>query len=84
MVSISTSVAFAPGVLQLPFESLADALSIVGTLILLLLLVAFAGTLYRSVQGDGIRWPGETDSENDGVSRHPPADNDDDDEWKFY
>jgi len=78
------SIAFGPRVLQLPFESLADAVSIAGTLILLLLLVAFASTLYRSLQGDGIRWPGDTDEESDGVSRHPPADGDDEDEWKFY
>ncbi|WP_144905381.1 hypothetical protein [Halobellus captivus] len=71
-------------VLQFPFESLPDLVSIAGTLVLLLLVAAFAGFLYRSVRGDGIEWPDETDTEGDELRRRPPSDDDDDDEWKFY
>ncbi|WP_049986012.1 hypothetical protein [Halobellus rufus] len=70
-------------ILQFPFESLPDLVSIAGTLVLLLLLVAFAGVLYRSVRGDGIQWPDDVEQDDDGVSRRPPGD-DEEDEWKFY
>lgn len=70
-------------VLQLPWESLADLVGIAGTLVLALLLVAFAGVLYRSLQGDGIQWPDDVDADDDSVTRRPPSD-DDDEDWKYY
>ena len=73
--------------LQLPFESLGDLVTIAGTLLLLVMLVALGGFLYQSLSGEGIRWPDEIDEENDeeteGVTRRPPSD-DDEDEWKYY
>jgi len=69
--------------LQLPFESLKGAVNLAGTVILLVMLVALGGFIYRSLQDDGISWPDETDSETDGVQRRPPSE-EDDDEWKYY
>jgi hypothetical protein len=69
--------------LQLPFESLEGAVNIAGAVILLVMLVALGGFVYRSLQDDGIRWPDETDSETEGVQRRPPSE-EDDDEWKYY
>ncbi|GGN94587.1 MULTISPECIES: hypothetical protein [Haloarcula] len=72
--------------LQLPFDSgfveiAAQLVGAVGALVLLLLLVAFGGFAYKSLAGDGIRWPDETEEaeEEDGVTRGS-----DEDDWKFY
>ncbi|WP_336023706.1 hypothetical protein [Halobellus salinisoli] len=82
MASTPPLAGVAPRALQLPFESLADLVSLAGTLVLLLLLVAFVGFLYRSVRGEGIQWPDDIESDDDEVSRRPP--DEDDDEWKYY
>lgn len=58
------------------FESLAGAVALAGAIVLALLVVALGAFVYRSVAGDGIRWPDETDDE--GVRRA-----DGDDEWKY-
>jgi hypothetical protein len=62
-------------------ESISQAAAIAGTLVLLLLLVGLGGFAYKSLRGDGVRWPDEMDEagETDGVSRGG-----DDDEWEFY
>ena len=70
--------------LQLPFESLGDLVTIAGTVLLVVMLVAFGGFLYQSLSGDGIRWPDETDEDTDGVTRRPSSDDDDEEEWKYY
>lgn len=52
------------------------------TLVLILLLVAFGGFVYRSVTGDGIPWPDEESdetAEDEGVERGRR-----DDEWEYY
>jgi hypothetical protein len=72
--------------LQLPFESLGDLVTIAGSLLLVVMLVALGGFLYQSLSGEGIRWPDEmeeTDEESEGVTRRPPSD-EDEDEWKYY
>lgn len=61
------------------FDLLAGVLPLVGTLMLLLLLAAFAGMVYRHLRG-GIRWPDE--EENGGESSLDEGG--DDDEWRFY
>lgn len=64
-------------------ESISQIAVIAGTVVLLLLLVAFGGVAYKSLRGDGIRWPEDVDDAN-------PADDgevqraDNDDEWKYY
>lgn len=50
-----------------------------GTLILVLILVALAGFAYKSLTGDGIKWPDDIEDDDDGVSR-----GDADDEWDYY
>ncbi|RLM54135.1 hypothetical protein DVK02_10510 [Halobellus sp. Atlit-31R] len=69
--------------LQAPVGPLGEGVNIAGTVILLVMLLALAGFVYRSLQDDGIRWPGETDTESEDVRRRPSAE-DDDDEWKYY
>lgn len=60
------------------FDLLAGVLPLVATLVLVLLLVAFAGAAYRHLRG-GIRWP---DDEGDGGDSARDAA--DDEEWKYY
>ena len=58
-----------------PFELIGGLVAFAGTVVLGLIVVAFGVFVYRSVVGDGIRWPDErTDDE---VPRT------DDDEWKY-
>ena len=61
----------------------AQLVTIVGALVLLLMLAALGAFVYRSVAGDGIRWPTdepeETAGEDSGVTRGS-----DDDDWKYY
>jgi hypothetical protein len=69
--------------LQLPFapdlvQSAAQLASIAGSVVLVMLLVAFGAFVYRSVLGDGIEWPGDVDDDEGGVSRAG-----DDEEWKY-
>lgn len=64
-------------------NSAADLVTIGGTLVLLLMLVAFGGFVYKSLQGDGIEWPDDVDDEetssDEGVQRSQA-----DDEWKYH
>lgn len=62
--------------------SIADLAMIGGTLVLVLVLVAFGGFVYKSLRGDGIRWPGDVDEKEaaeDGVRNGRK-----DEEWKYY
>ena len=64
------------------FDAASGLVSVAATVVLLLLLTALAGFVYRSLRGDGIRWPDERPPEDDGdggVRR-----GNDDDEWKYY
>lgn len=71
--------------LQLPFgpgltEAAGQAAVLAGTLVLMLMLVALVGFAYKSLRGDGIRWPSETD--RDAEEGAQPGDPDD--EWDYY
>lgn len=67
-------------VFQLGFpEFVPDLIGLAGTLVLLLMLVALGGIVYRAMTG-GIEWPDEQEQDDDGVRRS----HDDDDEWEFY
>jgi hypothetical protein len=73
-------------VLQLPFgsgltEAAGQAVVLAGTLVLMLMLVGLVGFAYKSLRGDGIRWPDETepDPEEEGAQPGGP-----DDEWDYY
>jgi hypothetical protein len=73
-------------VLQLPFgsglaEAAGQAAVLAGTLVLMLMLVALVGFAYKSLRGDEIRWPDETepDLEDEGAQPGGP-----DDEWDYY
>jgi len=63
-------------------NSAADLVAIGGSLVLVLMIVALGGFVYKSLHGDGIRWPDDLDEEKageDGVERSRA-----DDEWKYY
>ncbi|MGB9933686.1 hypothetical protein [Haloarcula amylolytica] len=64
-------------------ESVGQVAAVAGTVVLLLILVALGAFAYKSLTGDGIRWPDEREE----------ADSDDDDsvvqgsredDWKYY
>jgi hypothetical protein len=62
-------------------ESFAQVVPVAASLVLVLMLVALGSFAYKSLRGDGIRWPDEVD-ENDpdeGARRGGP-----DDEWDYY
>lgn len=62
-------------------ESFAQIVPLAGTLVLLLMLVALGSFAYKSLRGDGIRWPDEIDEDDqDRDARR----GDPDDEWEFY
>lgn len=67
---------FAPLQGALP-EFLPDLIGVAGTLVLVLMLVAIGGTVYKHLTG-GIEWPDE-DADDDEASR-----GDSDDEWDYY
>lgn len=71
--------ALAPYQLQagLP-EFVPDLIGLAGTLVLLLVLVALGGVVYRALTG-GIEWPEEREEDDDAVSRGGQ-----DDEWDYY
>lgn len=59
-------------------EWLTNAVGLAGTLVLVLILIAIGGTVYKSMTG-GIEWP-EDREDDDTVQRS----HDDDDEWKYH
>lgn len=59
--------------------SFAQVAVILGTLVLVLMLVAFVGFGYKSLKGDGVEWPDEKQADDDEVT-HGDAD----DEWDYY
>jgi hypothetical protein len=60
-------------------ESVAQVAVLAGTLVLALMLVALGAFAYKSLRGDGIRWPDEEAGAEDDVHR-----GDADDEWDYY
>lgn len=63
--------------------SVAGIAAAAGAIVLVLMVVAMGAFAYKSLQGDGIRWPDdieEGDPEDDGVRES----HGDDDEWKYY
>lgn len=62
-------------------ESIAQAAVLAGTLVFVLGLVALGAFAYRSLRGDGIRWPDETEKSDpeEGTRR-----GDADEEWDYY
>ncbi|MDT3435894.1 hypothetical protein [Haloarcula sp. 1CSR25-25] len=64
-------------------ESVGQLAAVAGTVVLLLILVGLGAFAYKSVVGEGVRWPDEreeTDSENeDGVVQGSRED-----DWKYY
>lgn len=63
-------------------ESAGQLVGVAASVILLLMLVALGGFAYKSLRGDGIRWPDdENQDESDDGSVSPATD---DDEWDYY
>jgi hypothetical protein len=63
-------------------ESVGQIAVLAGTLLLVLMLVALGGFAYKSLRGDGVRWP--DDVEADGEENGAVREGGDDDEWKYY
>lgn len=59
-------------------EFVPDLIGLAGTLVLILMLVAFAAFVYRSLTG-GVDWPDEEADDDDGLRRGGQ-----DDEWDYY
>lgn len=59
-------------------EFVPDLIGLAGTLVLVLLLVALAGFVYKSLTG-GIEWPEDKREGDDAV-----REDDSDDDWKYY
>jgi hypothetical protein len=59
---------------------LPDLIALAGTAVLVLMLVAIGAFAYRSLKGDGVQWPEETDEASDDDVRRGRTD----DEWKYY
>ena len=72
-------------VLQLPTDgllgSLAQAATVMATLLLVMMLVALGYYAYKQTRGGGVEWPEDKEnaSATDGVSK-----GDSDDEWDYY
>ncbi len=59
-------------------EIIPDIVGIAATIVLLLMVLAFVGFVYRSLTG-GIEWPEDRKEDDDTLNR-----GDQDDEWDFY
>jgi hypothetical protein len=66
-----------PAQMGLP-EIIPDLIGLAGTLVLVLILVALAGFVYKSLSG-GIEWPEDEPADEDALRR-----GDEDDEWDYY
>jgi hypothetical protein len=60
-------------------EWLTNAVGLAGTLVLVLIIVAIGGTVYKSMTG-GIEWPEDREEDENTLTRS----HDDDDEWKYH
>lgn len=62
-------------------ETVVQAAVVAGSLVFVLGLVALGAFAYRSLRGDGIRWPDETEEPDPEEGARP---GDADDEWDYY
>jgi hypothetical protein len=64
-------------------ESVGQVAAVAGTVVLLLILVGLGAFAYKSLIGDGVRWPDEREEadseEDDGVVQGSRED-----DWKYY
>jgi hypothetical protein len=60
-------------------EFVPDLIGLASVVVLLLMLAALGGIIYRTMTG-GIEWPDDKEHDEDSVRRS----RDDDDEWEFY
>jgi hypothetical protein len=65
-------------------ESLGQLAVVAGSVILIHMLVAMGGIAYKSLRGDGIRWPDETEAHEGADDGEVRESHRDDDEWKYY
>jgi len=63
-------------------ESTAQVAMVAGSVVLLLMLVALSGFAYKSLRGDGIRWPEDVDEDVHKEDGARPGN--DDEDWKYY
>lgn len=59
--------------------SLAQLAGIAASLLLVMMVIALGTYAYKQLRGEGVRWPDEDESNEDGVSRGTA-----DDEWDYY
>ncbi|MDS0222403.1 hypothetical protein NDI54_13730 [Haloarcula sp. S1AR25-5A] len=64
-------------------ESVGQIAALAGTLVLLLMIVGLGAFAYKSLRGDGIRWPDDTE-ETEGPEDGGVTQGSNDDEWKYY
>lgn len=64
-------------------ESVGQIAAVAGTLVLLLMIVGLGAFAYKSLRGDGIRWPDDTE-EIEGPEDGSVTQGSNDDEWKYY
>ncbi|WP_336338604.1 hypothetical protein [Haloarcula brevis] len=64
-------------------ESVGQAAAVAGTVVLLLILVGLGAFAYKSVVGDGVRWPDERDGP-DGDDEEGVVQGSREDDWKYY
>ncbi|MFB6224101.1 MAG: hypothetical protein ABEH86_10585 [Haloarcula sp.] len=63
-------------------ESVGQIAAVAGTVVLLLMIVGLGAFAYKSLAGDGIRWPDEMDETDDDGSDGVTEGSTDD--WKYY
>lgn len=67
------------GILQVGLPDIVPGLiAVAGTVVLVLMLVAMGGYLYKSMTG-GVEWPEDREEDPDAVRR-----GEEDDEWEYY
>ena len=64
-------------------ESVGQAAAVAGTVVLLLILVGLGAFAYKSLVGDGIRWPDERE-EADSEEDNGVAQGSREDDWEYY
>jgi hypothetical protein len=64
-------------------ESVGQVAAVAGTVVLLLILVGLGAFAYKSVVGDGVRWPDERD-DRDGDDEEGVVQGSREDDWKYY
>jgi hypothetical protein len=62
-------------------ESFAQVVPLAASLVLVLMLVALGSFAYKSLRGDGIRWPDDIEEDSDEEGARPGTA---DEEWDYY